>query len=133
MRRALAFLPAVLATALAGCGGGDADGLTAEEQATERITNIYETCIEAVQHPDALALGDDGQTLTVDGFQSYEDEAAWCVIDELDNDALRARIDRTRPIDGVQSDKVEGVDVEWSAQVGEYDARWIEMLVTVAD
>lgn len=134
MRRAPGLLiVAALAASLVACGGEEPAEPTAEDTAVDRLAEIHETCTETVQHPDALELGDDGHTLTADGYESYEDEAVWCVVDELDNDALLARMERTRPLDGVQSDEVDGLDIEWSAQVGDYGTRWVELLVTVAD
>ena len=59
-------------------------------------------------------IGDNGRTLTITA-NSYNYAIAQCVYDELNMpNSMQTKIDHTRPIDGTQTDKWNGITATWT-------------------
>ena len=59
-------------------------------------------------------IGDNGRTLTITA-NSYNYAIAQCVYDELNMpNSIQTKIDHTRPIDGTQTDKWNGITATWT-------------------
>lgn len=59
-------------------------------------------------------IGDNGRTLTITA-NSYNYAIAQCVYDELNMpNSIQTKIDHTRPIDGMQTDKWNGITATWT-------------------
>jgi hypothetical protein len=69
--------------------------------------------------PEVLAVGDDGDSLTVAGAGQAEaaTKAASCVLDELDApDSVRSKVLDTSALDGRQEDDFNDWQVSWTYQ-----------------
>lgn len=89
----------------------------AEAAIDRSLTDAVDTC--GAQDEDGISIGDEGQSLTMDGKGNESDGASIvviaCVLTEIDVlDSVISRIDNTRSLDGRLEGAWENYEASWS-------------------
>jgi hypothetical protein len=103
-----------------GVGGSAAANAARARAAADEQSQVLTTAVEDCGHPEGMAVGDSGQSLSIDGegdeeFSGASLTAISCVLNELDvPDYVVSQIESTRALDGTLSASWSGLDATWN-------------------
>jgi hypothetical protein len=80
-----------------------------------RLQTAFDSC-EGKDVGDTLSLGDNGHSIVIDTGSEYGDPTGYaCVIEDLGvPESIRAQMDRTTALQGVQEASHDGMSFSWS-------------------